>query len=341
MKSIIAAAASAWTSAGPFKATLAVTYRCPCRCAHCGVFTRKEQELDTTSLVSAIAPLQSIVWLDVTGGEVLLREDICELSTRLVQTLRNLAFFHFPTSGLMPEKAERLARSTAELGVRTFVSVSIDGPEDLHDRLRGFPGAFSLAVETIDRLRRLTGVETFVGTTILPENCHLIPRGVFEAVRHRVPALSPRDLHVNVMQRSGHYFSNAALPLPDVRTTIEALRGTMLWRGLPVSPFGALELGFQALSLCFLSGRRRLLPTCAALKSSFFMSPSGTVYPCHIWQESVGVAGEGGDVAGILAGDRARFIRKCIESRECPTCWTPCEAYPSMIAWLRGSSFRR
>lgn len=349
MRGLFQAVKSAYSCGVPFKATVAVTWACPCRCAHCGIFKKKEKELSVKDLLAALSSLQSIAWLDLTGGEVLVRPDIIELSTALVSALKHLAWFHFPTSGLFPETAELLARTVAKSGVRVVVSVSIDGPEALHDRLRGVPGAFSAAVETLSRLKRLKGVDTYVGATILPENVEEIPLGLLRALRERVPSLASSVLHVNLMQRSGPYFNNSEAALPDVAAVRRGLARVIAWRGIPLSSFGLLDSAFQIISLSRLALWSWLTPRCAALDASFFLSPSGIVYPCHMWSEPVGTVGPDVDVAQLLRSDRARWIRKSIAAGHCPRCWTPCEAYPTMIVSalnplrikLTGKTFRR
>lgn len=322
---------SVYAKGRPFKATVALTYRCPYRCHYCGVWTRGEEELPGAALVDALGNLPSLTWLDVTGGEIFTRADSHELCLALVDALPNLSLFHFPTSGSHPESAVALAEAVARKGVKVVVTVSIEGPREVHDRVRGRPGAFDGAVETLSSLREIPGVSTYVGTTILPENATLIPGPVFEAAARACPGLKRNDMHFNVMQGSGHYFCNRHAPRPRSADIGAALRRVLRWKGLPRSPFDALDAGYQAFALYDLAGRRALLPRCAALKASFFLSPGGVLYPCHIWGEPVGRVGQGNDVATLLDSDRARWLRARVALDQCPHCWTPCEAYPSLI----------
>jgi MoaA/NifB/PqqE/SkfB family radical SAM enzyme len=322
---------SAALHGGPFKATLAATSRCPHRCAHCGIFRRNESELPAADYARLLYGLDSLVWVDLTGGEVLEREDCCELVSHLVEQLPALAIFHFPTSGDRPDAAEKLARHASRLGLSVVVSVSIDGPEELHDRLRGKPGAFRSAVETLHLLRRIAGIWAYAGTTLLPQNLDVRPAALHRAVRAGCPGLAPSDWHVNVMQRSDHYFDNHAMPLPDRRSTRKALLAWTRFRGLPTGPFAALELAYQGIELALLSAPSLAPPTCSALRSSVFVSPSGRVYPCHIWGECLGVATPDRPVRDLLASERGRWLRSLVSNGLCPRCWTPCEAYPTLI----------
>jgi MoaA/NifB/PqqE/SkfB family radical SAM enzyme len=332
----VKAALSAYGVGGPFKATLAATYVCPHRCTYCGIFRRREAELPARAIIDAFAGLDSLVWLDLTGGEPLAREDCEELACGLARALPNLALFHFPTSGAYPDRAVALARTVSRLGLRVVVTVSIEGAEALHDRVRGRPGAFASAVETLRRLRELPGVAVYVGTTLIGANVELVPGGVFEAVSREVPGLSRADMHFNVAQVSGHYFCNAEERRPSPRQVAEALERILLFKGFRPTPFSLLEAGFQLFALAAARAGARAgagaVPPCSALRSSFFFSPSGTVYPCHIWGEPVGAVGAGMRVADLLAGQPWAWVRQAVARRSCPRCWTPCEAYPSMIS---------
>jgi len=321
------------TAGMPFKATVAITYRCPCRCQYCGLYERVEEEMPRQTLVGALASVPSITWLDLTGGEVLLRTDLLEVAHDIVDVLPNLALFHFPTSGCSPTAAVELARSIAARGVKVVVSVSIEGPQDVHDSVRGLPGSFGSAVQTLNSLKQIPGVSSYVGTTIIPQNCELVPHGLFHAVQEHVPGLKPSDIHVNVMQGSGHYFNNAVAPRPGPEELARALRRTIRFKGFPAGPFAALELLFQSVALQANRGRWGVVPRCSAGDASFFLSPSGIVYPCHIWAEPIGrLSEDGSNLAALLLSERAAWLRKSISLRHCPLCWTPCEAYPTIIS---------
>ncbi len=324
-------AGSAWLGRGPYKAVLCTTYRCDCRCAFCGIWRRQSEELPAAVLVEALAQIPSIAWVDVTGGELFLRPDYLELCEGLAKRLPRLALFHFPTAGQHPEAALTLARKMRDHGIRTVITVSIDGPAKLHDRLRGLPGAFGAAMTTFIRLRAEPSVEVYLGTTLVPDNVGTYPRDLFEEVRQLCPDLSPRELHVNVMQRSGHYFNNLQEPLPDATQVSAALSRLRLFRGLPRTPFGLLESAYQRIAAKAAKGGPT--PLCQALNASFYLAPDGVVQPCHIWDFPVGkVSRAQPNLAGCLRSEAAGRARSEIDRRRCLVCWTPCEAYPTLIS---------
>lgn len=321
---------NAYLGRSPYKAVICATYRCDCHCSFCGIWRRQGQELPAATLVEALAGVPGIAWVDITGGELFLRADYEELCAGLAERMPALALFHFPTAGQHPEATLRLARTMSGKGIGTVVTVSIDGPAALHDRLRGLPGAWDRAMETFLLLRAEKRVEVYLGTTLIPENVASYPQGIAEAVKQRCPDISPREFHVNVMQRSDHYFSNDEQPLPNAELVAAALSRTRRFRGSPVSPFAFLEWAYQKVAERSSQGGRT--PLCQALRSSFFLGPDGLVQPCHIWNSPIGrVSRERPDLLECLQSDSARHVRGVIAARGCPICWTPCEAYPTLL----------
>ena len=64
----------------PLKINLALTYWCQYRCQTCNIRKKKPQdELTTDEILSFIENNREVAWVDVTGGEIFLRNDIGEL----------------------------------------------------------------------------------------------------------------------------------------------------------------------------------------------------------------------------------------------------------------------
>ncbi len=324
-------ARSSWLQSGPFKAVVCATYQCSCRCAFCGLWKRQAEELPAATIVDALAQIPTLSWVDLTGGELFLRPDYLELCDGITTRLPGLALFHFPTAGQHGDLAVALARRVAQRGIRTVVTVSLDGPAGLHDRLRGVSGAWQRAVETFRRLRQEPLVDVFLGTTLVPDNVDGYPEGLFAAVKAELPELSPTELHVNVMQRSGHYFNNQEQPLPDPARVAAAMARTRVLQGLPRSPFALLEWAYQRIAMRAVEGGPT--PLCQALNGSFYLAPDGIVQPCHIWHQPVGqIGGSSRTLAQCLMSDTAKEVRRKIDRRQCLVCWTPCEAYPTLLS---------
>lgn len=129
-----------------------VTSRCNLNCKHCYVDAdaKNTAEPSTEKAKTIIDQLKKaqVFRLSFSGGEPLLREDICELTKYASQ------FFplEIATNGLLltMETAEKLKAA----GVAT-VQMSMDGLEDAHDYLRGRKGAFKKMTKAAKILREI------------------------------------------------------------------------------------------------------------------------------------------------------------------------------------------
>lgn len=137
----------------PAAATLAVTYDCQADCVHCSCSRN----------VRACMPLDTAAWQRIirdtvacgttntifTGGEPLLRDDICELIATVDPDLSTTLMF---TNGelLSPDMARRLA----DAGLYAMF-ISLDSPRaEVHDERRRRPGLFEKIMENLQNVKK-------------------------------------------------------------------------------------------------------------------------------------------------------------------------------------------
>ena len=125
-----------------------VTRRCNLHCAHCYTDSFDKQyegELTTDEAKAVIDDLAAfgVPVILFSGGEPLLRPDLPELVERAQSKgIRTV----LSTNGTLLIHA--VAQELKDLGV-SYVGVSIDGPQAIHDRFRGAAGAFNEAIQGI------------------------------------------------------------------------------------------------------------------------------------------------------------------------------------------------
>ena len=147
----------------PIYAVWEITLACDLACRHCGSRAGKGRPDELTTeecidLVDQMADL-GVREVSVIGGEAYLREDWVDI----IRHIRKRGMMALMTSGgrgLTPERAKQ----AAEAGLQS-VSISIDGREDTHDRLRGVQGSYKSALEAIRNLRAV-GIKVSVNTQI-------------------------------------------------------------------------------------------------------------------------------------------------------------------------------
>ena len=164
-----------------------VTKRCNLRCVHCYAQATAKADPDelTTkegfALIEDLAQFGSPVIL-FSGGEPLMREDILDLIHKAVSLGMRAVL---STNGVLIDRA--LARELKKLGL-SYVGISLDGLEEVHDKFRGVKGAFAKAMEAVENCQA-EGIKVGLRFTINRLNAQEIPK-VFDLVEEmRIPRI--------------------------------------------------------------------------------------------------------------------------------------------------------
>ncbi len=187
----------------PIIAVWELTLRCDLACRHCGSRAGKERphELTTAECLDVVRQLAEIGTREVAliGGEAYLREDWVEI-LRAVRAHGMMATMVTGGRGLTPERAEAAAKA----GLYS-ASVSIDGEEATHDRLRGAQGSWRSALEAMANLRA-AGVHVTTNTQVNRLSMPDLPR-----ILERIAALGAKSWQIQLTVAMGR-----AADEPDV-----------------------------------------------------------------------------------------------------------------------------
>ena len=318
-------------STRPFKATIVLTERCDCRCEICRIWEKpKGREPTPQEIATFLRSAGGIRWLNLTGGEIFLREDVEEICAKAFEAEPRLAVLDFPTTGQRTDRIVETVGRIAKLGVpRFFVTVSVEGPPALHDVLRGRPGAFDHMIETYRRLRGIRGVKAYLGFTLSDRNADAVDE-TFRVLASRIPRFSEREVHVNVATTSGHYYANLAQGVRRPARPRAAIRRVLSHRRTRWTPTDWLESTYLSLVPRHAETGRSPLP-CKSLTSSVFVAPDGTVHPCTVYGRPLGNAWST-PLPEILSTPEADAARLAVKEDRCPGCWSPCEAYQTILS---------
>jgi len=322
----------------PYKVTFVATYHCNFRCEMCNIWQKKSVDEMTPSEVAHFFERWSqFRWVHLTGGELFMRRDLDDLVAAIQGSCRSMFLLNFPTTGWFGDKTIALVERTLARGVgRLMVTISLDGPRELHDQLRGLPGSWDRAIETFRRLRGIarSNFQTVIGMTLIPKNASAVD-DTLAAVRQVIPDFRRDELHLNVGHSSGHYFDNHGYAI-DARHA-EILKSIATHRELTggrLHPVKFLEDRYQALVANYYDTGKSPLP-CTALSSSCFIDAYWNLFACSIWSEQVGnLRANGFDLSDLWQGSRRRELRDAVVAQRCSHCWTPCEAYPTILGNL-------
>jgi radical SAM protein with 4Fe4S-binding SPASM domain len=135
----------------PIVAVWEITLRCDLACRHCGSRAGKERpnEMTTAECLDLVRQLAEIGTREVAliGGEAYLRDDWVEI-IRAIKSHGMMPTMTTGGRGLTRERAEAAGKA----GLYS-ASVSIDGEEATHDRLRGVQGSWRAALDAMANLR--------------------------------------------------------------------------------------------------------------------------------------------------------------------------------------------
>ena len=321
------------TNPRPFKVTFIVTWTCDCRCRMCSIWERPKppDRMTVEEVRTFFRRNPGLSWVNLSGGEIFTRPDSTELVRAVVEECRDLYLLDFPTTGQNTRKVVAGVRAALEAGVpRLLVTVSLDGAGEEHDEVRRVKGAYSRAI-------RRRGFRAYFGVTLSRFNRGALLR-IVDRVRQDLPGVSEKDFHVNLAQESAHYYGNEGSAPADAGV-LGDMEEFGRRRGGGLHPVALLERMYQKRLRSFVATGRSPVP-CRALRSSIYVGPTWDVFPCTMWDAPMGNLRETGfDLAPLWNGPAAAARRAEIARGACPHFWTPCEAYPSLLAQvLRPSS---
>ncbi|MBD5553502.1 MAG: 12,18-didecarboxysiroheme deacetylase [Desulfovibrio sp.] len=157
-----------------------MTRRCNLKCVHCYAKAQGASGIDPIDTPQAKAMIDDLAAYGApvmlfSGGEPLVREDLVELASHATQQGMRAVI---STNGTLITKQK--AAELKQVGL-SYVGISLDGLEEVHDRFRGVPGAFKKALQGIANCQA-EGLKVGLRFTINKRNASEIP-GIFRLLR--------------------------------------------------------------------------------------------------------------------------------------------------------------
>ncbi|MCR9089475.1 MAG: radical SAM protein [Rhodobacteraceae bacterium] len=266
------------TAAVPVYVVWELTLACNLKCTHCGSRAgfKRTEELTTSESISLVEQMAQLGTREITliGGEAFIRRDWLKIISAIN---RNGMRCSLQTGAYKLSEAAISAAVSAGL---SEIGVSIDGMEDLHDRLRGVDGSFQSAISAIDACARL-GVSVSVNTQITSET---VPD--LEPLMNKISDHGVRYWQVQLTVPMGNAVDNCHLIIQpyDLLTLMPILadlykagrsKGLLLVPGNNVGYFGPYESLWRGSDL--LGGH---YPGCAAGHTALGIEADGTIKSC-------------------------------------------------------------
>ncbi|MBN1434622.1 SPASM domain-containing protein, partial [Candidatus Fermentibacterales bacterium] len=257
------------------------TLRCRMSCEHC-LSAGAGHGFDDMPLEDALSLVDQVAAMGVrefllTGGEPLAREDL----TEIIAFLGSRGVSWSLNTAVMPTPEQRSAMQSSPPG---FVAVSLDGPEHVHDRFRGCPGAWGEAMEAIRFFSSIPGVRVCAGTTVTTRNLDHLEETFGQVV---ASGADQWGIHLLVPEGLAAFRGDLFLSARQLERLMRLVERKRRW--FPV------ELADETGYLGDLEPLVRELPlSCGAGRSGCVVLPDGEVVPCTTLDRSTS-AGNIGD----------------------------------------------
>ena len=166
---------------------LNMTRRCNLKCVHCyaqAVDPEGKDDISTDqakTMIDDLAAYGAPVML-FSGGEPLVRQDLTELADHATQRGMRAVI---STNGTLITKEKAKELKAVQL---SYVGISLDGGEEVHDKFRGVPNSFKKALQGIENCKA-EGLKVGLRFTINKRNAGEIPK-LFQLLRdYEVPRI--------------------------------------------------------------------------------------------------------------------------------------------------------
>ena len=162
-----------------------LTSRCNLKCLHCDTWLKREKELDTVTNLAIIDKMAKagVACINFSGGEPLLRDDLEVLASH-AKKYGIISILNTNGTLITPERARKLDKCFEA------ITVSIDGFEDTHDKIRGIKGTFKKAMRAVSILKEeVIYANIGVNVALFRENINeIVP--LFEYLQDKVDFVS-------------------------------------------------------------------------------------------------------------------------------------------------------
>jgi len=292
--------------------------RCNCRCVMCDIWKITDAiEISADDLLRHAGDMErlGVEWAVFTGGEPLMHSDLFRLCRVLRE--RGIRVSVLSTGLLLERHAAAIVANVDD------VIVSLDGPPEVHDRVRRVPGAFGTLRTGVKAIHRLNpDFPVTARCTIQHNNC--------TRLRDTVSAARESGLHSISFLAAD--LTSTAFNRPDGWTP-ERTAGV----ALSLEDLAGLEREIDALITAGECGNfvvespeklRRIVrhfrgaavaPLCNAPWVSAVVESDGTVRPCF-FHPPIGRIDANNSLFEVINGTRAVAFRAALEVASDPVC---------------------
>lgn len=293
-----------------------VTWKCDSRCSTCGIW---RAPLDKTSDIDAEVYQENVLMdsivkdlqtFEITGGEPMLYHDIYKLTRYALDVFNDT-----PTQVRLGTNAVNFDKLSEYIDTfkndPLYFSLSIDGIEDKHDKIRGIEGNFENNLKIIEQIRGLQSkgspIDFGASVTVSTMNMGHIPWLTDWLDNEKIPfQLTP----VIFPEYAQNKFARKAKEDLDFNTD---------WQKQNIIDiFGRYDKETYRIFQEYWAGLKYPTPPCYAMREFIHLRPDGTARTCMFKDWEIGRWSDK-PLSEVWFGDIAEDLRKN-KVRNCTAC---------------------
>jgi len=272
--------------------------------------------------------VSEIQWINITGGEPFLHPRLFDICNMLVEELPSLREFGFSTNAILTNKVsatvERLVEDLPRPEVEFTVELSLDGSQEVHDHVRGVPGAFQKVLGTLKNLQAISRHHPRLRTVGLGCNVNNLTVSTLDDVFQTATELGcPITFTPAVM--SDLYYQNAMSSTVVVLTEESQTQAVDFFDRL--LSIGQIDSYYNRFATKFMQHSERATG-CVFRKEGVFLNPDGELYICLSNDQLKLGSLQGQSTGDILRSEETAKMRKEI-LKYCRSCGSNCFIHQS------------
>ncbi len=310
------------------------TLRCNTKCAMCNIWELKSTDalsLEQMDQIFADSVYERVEYIILAGGEPTLRNDLPEMVALMHKHMPRLKKLMIASNVInrasVQKQYPKIARYCATHKIRLTLGVSLDGVGEMHDQVRGVPGAFEQVMENVKFMQNLQKEVPFgmsLDPTIFSMNVKEMQKLKALADQLNLP------ITFQFAAMADGYYNNSALE--DVISVDEEGRHSIIdflkQQIAQSSLFDALSYYYAEVIEQAEGATQRNLP-CPFSDQGLVLNPDGTLQYCHNSQP-IGSALKTASSELYYSEKNLDYRRDTIQGKTCATCQMSCLFFVSL-----------
>ena len=276
-----------------YKLNFGITSRCNLRCRTCNIWKTPSKNFNKELTVKEIKKIfksfpSNFSWLTISGGEPFLRKDFADIIKIAKQELPSLSIISINTNGTLRKEIISSLKQITNLDIpNIYLTFSIDGPKEIHDKIRGIKGSFEQTWGNYIEIKRLfdsnSNIKISIETTISDYNINYL-HNFFKKI------LKEHNLIVTVAHEAYQYQNQnhpgllSSSRIPELKKIVKLISKKLNI----LKPDELLQFLYLNKIKSYLKAKNKKITPCVAGSFSFAMNPFGDVTPCFMWGKIIG-----------------------------------------------------